>query len=95
MNRRGFLRSILAAGVAPYVVTTAGVLMPVRKLVTPDFGASILWRTRYQIEEIVKRDLAEAVRIDAEILSGYSAKLLRIETYIDRAAVVTLEYDRG
>jgi hypothetical protein len=32
MNRRGFLKSILAAGVAPYVVTTAGVLMPVRRV---------------------------------------------------------------
>ena len=30
MDRRGFLKSILATGVAPYVVTTAGVLMPVR-----------------------------------------------------------------
>ena len=31
MNRRGFLGSCLAAGVAPYVCTAAGVLMPVRK----------------------------------------------------------------
>lgn len=34
MNRRGFLKSILAAGVAPYVVTASGVLMPVKKVVT-------------------------------------------------------------
>jgi hypothetical protein len=34
MNRRGFLKSMLAAGVAPYVVTSAGVLMPVRKILT-------------------------------------------------------------
>jgi hypothetical protein len=34
MNRRGFLKSILAAGIAPYVVTTAGVLMPIRQIVT-------------------------------------------------------------
>ena len=43
MNRRGFLSSILAAGVAPYVQTTAGVLMPVKKLWTPvgrDLGLS-------------------------------------------------------
>ena len=32
MDRRGFLKAILAAGVAPYVITTAGVLMPVKKL---------------------------------------------------------------
>jgi hypothetical protein len=38
MNRRGFLKSMLAAGVAPYVVTSAGVLMPVRKIIgaTPE-----------------------------------------------------------
>lgn len=39
MNRRHFLQGlagILAAGVAPYVVTTAGVLMPVRKIVRID-----------------------------------------------------------
>ena len=35
MNRRGFLKSIIAAGVAPYVVTAAGVLMPVRNVWTP------------------------------------------------------------
>jgi hypothetical protein len=35
MNRRSFLKSILAAGVAPYVVTAAGVLMPVRTLWPP------------------------------------------------------------
>jgi hypothetical protein len=34
MNRRGFLKSMLAAGVAPYVVTSAGVLMPVKKILT-------------------------------------------------------------
>src|SRR5580692_1685870 len=32
MNRRGFLQAVLAAGVAPYVVTTSGILMPVRKV---------------------------------------------------------------
>jgi hypothetical protein len=32
MNRRGFLKSILAAGVAPFIVTTAGVLMPARNI---------------------------------------------------------------
>jgi len=45
MNRRSFMQSILAAGIAPYVCTTAGVLMPVR-------GASILlpdaWYTKPQ-----------------------------------------------
>jgi hypothetical protein len=35
VNRRGFLKGILATGVAPYVVTTAGVLMPVSDLWKP------------------------------------------------------------
>lgn len=34
VDRRGFLKAILASGVAPYVVTTAGVLMPVRAIAT-------------------------------------------------------------
>lgn len=41
MNRRGFLKGmagILASGVAPYVCTTAGVLMPVKAIALP-------WRT--------------------------------------------------
>ena len=35
MNRRGFLQAILAAGVAPWVITKAGVLMPVRAIWKP------------------------------------------------------------
>lgn len=35
MNRRGFLKSILAAGIAPYVITTSGLLMPVRAIAMP------------------------------------------------------------
>lgn len=38
MNRRGFLKGILSAGVAPYVVTSAGVLMPVRSIALPEAG---------------------------------------------------------
>lgn len=42
MNRRGFLGSILAAGVAPYVLSNgiaSGILMPVRKVWVPPKGA--------------------------------------------------------
>ena len=34
MNRRGFLQACLATATAPYVVTSSGVLMPVRTLTT-------------------------------------------------------------
>ena len=57
MNRRGFLRSILAAGVAPYVVTTAGVLMPVHALYVPS-RKKILLHLSWSAEELVKRDLS-------------------------------------
>lgn len=36
MNRRGFLQTCLASSIAPYVITTAGVLMPVRKIWTAE-----------------------------------------------------------
>ena len=36
MNRRGFLQACLASATAPYVVTTAGVLMPVRNIIVAD-----------------------------------------------------------
>ncbi len=35
MNRRSFMQGILAAGVSPWVCTTAGVLMPVRTIRKP------------------------------------------------------------
>lgn len=35
MNRRGFLKVATAAVAAPYVITTPGLLMPVKKLWTP------------------------------------------------------------
>ena len=38
MNRRGFMQSILATSVAPWVCTTAGVLMPVRQIIAPRNG---------------------------------------------------------
>lgn len=45
MNRRGFLQSILATGVAPAVVGS-GILMPIKKLWTPpafDIGKYDVW----------------------------------------------------
>lgn len=42
LNRRGFLQAILASATAPYVVTTAGVLMPVRKILVQEFNEKAL-----------------------------------------------------
>lgn len=42
MNRRSFLKSILAAATAPYVVTASGVLMPVRKIVMPEIALGVV-----------------------------------------------------
>lgn len=45
MNRRAFLQSILATAVSPWVCTTAGVLMPVRRIERRD--PSYFWRTHW------------------------------------------------
>lgn len=42
MNRRGFMQAILAAGVAPYVSTVSGVLMPVKKILAPVSGMALM-----------------------------------------------------
>lgn len=39
MNRRGFLKSMLAAGAGAAIITTPGLLMPVRKIWTPAWVA--------------------------------------------------------
>ena len=41
MNRRNFLQGCLASATAPYVITTAGLLMPVKTLALPKL--SIRW----------------------------------------------------
>ncbi len=78
MNRRGFLRGVLAAGVAPYVVTAAGVLMPVKRLALPDPFAGyvaiteeLLTVSAISIEAMVRADLAAAIAdlCDARVLS--------------------------
>lgn len=51
MNRRGFLKSILAAGVAPAFVG-ASVLMPVRKLWTPDTDVLTLDKLKRVVEQM-------------------------------------------
>lgn len=51
MNRRSFMKAILAAGVAPYVVTSAGVFMPVRGLIIPQSSGIAHWvRTTLDVE---------------------------------------------
>lgn len=61
MNRRGFLQGILAAGAAPWVCTKAGVLMPVKQIVTPDYmTASEVWaRQQEWLREATARVHAE------------------------------------
>lgn len=55
MNRRGFLQAVLASGVAPYVCTAAGVLMPVKPIANPFVGLDKklselrLWAAEQQI----------------------------------------------
>lgn len=46
LTRRGFLKGmagILAAGAAPAIITRPGLLMPVRKLWTPEYPQAAAW----------------------------------------------------
>jgi len=85
MNRRSFMQAILAAGVAPYVCTTSGVLMPVRAIAEPSlvvlsdarmvealeyFGPELL-RESISIEAMVKADLAQYLLESTDRLMSY------------------------
>lgn len=52
MNRRGFLQAILASATAPYVITTAGVLMPVKKIFVPSLTEASLEALLIEISKI-------------------------------------------
>jgi hypothetical protein len=79
MNRRSFLQSILAAGVAPAVIGS-GILMPVRKLWTPplviNLGPSYLTFDHEDFVSRYMRVVAEhlANRIDSDMLDLYSGE---------------------
>lgn len=78
MNRRGFLKSILAAGVAPYVVTAAGVLMPVRTLARPIFDGFIsdLFFSPYYVPLSMVR-IMRPYQLESNRLTGLSLEMLR------------------
>lgn len=62
MNRRSFLQSILAAGVAPWVMSNGvagGVLMPVRKIVLPSLMQSVAINLRG--ENFSRQQVAELI----------------------------------
>lgn len=89
MNRRGFMKAILAAGVAPYVVTSAGVLMPVRKIKTMEEIFLELSLANASIMELIKRDIARAIgdRFDDSFMDELAfgvnrIKALRAETHV-------------
>lgn len=56
MNRRRFMGSILAACAAPYVVTAAGVLMPVRALAAPQTTLTVLGHEEFFVGELLRID---------------------------------------
>lgn len=94
MDRRGFLKSILAAGVAPAFVG-ASVLMPVRKLIVPErvvwtymgadygFGEGSVILTAFTFSDGKKYMLPNPINIprDARIKATFSEglELPRIE----------------
>lgn len=65
MNRRSFLKGILAAGVAPYVVTSSGLLMPVREIWSAPSGHLLRYRA----------GIFEKGQLDIEVRCGYVSEL--------------------
>ena len=82
MNRRGFIKSILAAGVAPVFVGSS-VLMPVRSILVPTItevvelnGNRLLTLHEVTIEALMayQRTVGQVLadRIDSDILDSFS-----------------------
>jgi len=64
MNRRGFLQGILAFGIAPFIVTTGGVLMPVRRisslfLQAPQTGPNYSFEVIYELDKKIHSVVSE------------------------------------
>lgn len=56
MNRRGFLRGIIAACAAPAIITTPGLLMPVRSIAIDQAPALKLVRPEFLTLEKITRE---------------------------------------
>jgi len=86
MNRRSFLASILAAGVAPAVIGS-GILMPVRKIWTPEW---MPWlgsvHTRPTRLLVYPEDLANAQRILNRYYNDF------VEVHADHFSVSRLDW---
>lgn len=56
MNRRGFLGGLLAAAVAPAIIRTPGLIMPIKPALVPVpvFSYEPIWKIEINIEAILK-----------------------------------------
>lgn len=70
MDRRGFLKAILAAQIAPYVITTSGVLMPIRQRVVTAPAVDLS-------EAEIERLLTELWSIPGPPLTMYGCRIAR------------------
>lgn len=81
MNRRSFLQACLASATAPYVVTTAGVLMPVKSLWTPpawpwpEENYAYRWAANENIRKLVEAGWEAAYGHTEDL---FPAQLMRI-----------------
>jgi hypothetical protein len=79
MERRGFLRGILAAGMAPAVVK-AELLMPVRKIFVPTFAAATMDdMIRLKMLEL-KRDIEHSLFYGNDYLASVIYRISPQET---------------
>jgi hypothetical protein len=100
MHRRGFLKACLAAAAAPYVVTAAGVLMPVRNVVTigvdlaagRDFTAAGIVARMQPFHRVLNEYLKEVEnRIIFDILMTGESRA----TYVDHRKMWCLAIERA
>jgi hypothetical protein len=93
MERRGFLRAMLAVGMAPAVVK-AGILMPVRKIAVPELvlssnsliTCSMITKEALRILEENAGFLAHINRDYAPIFRGGSIRVARPNRYMSIGA---------
>ncbi len=99
-TRRGFLGGILAAAAAPAIITTPGVLMPVRKIINDPFGTRGFLPVNYYVW--VHPGLVEDLKVEIGRYDGIriikssaaemtAAAMLMQQNAADRQLWATLE----
>ena len=76
ISRRGLLGAIFATGIAP-MIGTAGILMPVKKIVVPTDLETLLIQTNIHLANRASRDLLRARSVLGGDFDGVKVPSLR------------------